>query len=107
MALQYKVVYETQVRLAVPAAFCQPGAASLGLPAAEIRGFSGVLNSTTNVVLTEIERGRSFEDAIRRAQQMGIAETDPSADLDGWDAAVKVAALAIVLFLFSLRKRRG
>jgi homoserine dehydrogenase len=69
----------------------------LGLPAAEIRGFSGVLNSTTNVVLTEIEKGRSFDDAIRRAQQMGIAETDPSADLDGWDAAVKVAALAIVL----------
>ena len=69
----------------------------LGLPATDLRGFSGVLNSTTNVVLTEIEKGRSFEDAIRRAQQMGIAETDPSADLDGWDAAVKIAALAIVL----------
>ena len=69
----------------------------LGLPATDLRGFSGVLNSTTNVVLTEIEKGRSFDEAIRRAQQMGIAETDPSADLDGWDAAVKVAALAIVL----------
>ena len=68
-----------------------------GLPATEIRGFSGVLNSTTNVVLTEIEKGRSFDEAIRRAQAMGIAETDPTADLDGWDAAVKVVVLTIVL----------
>ena len=68
-----------------------------GLPAAELRGFCGVLNSTTNVVLTEVEKGSSFEDAIRRAQALGITETDPSNDLDGWDSAVKVAALAIVL----------
>jgi homoserine dehydrogenase len=68
-----------------------------GLPATELRGFCGVLNSTTNVVLTEVEKGSSFEDAIRRAQALGIAETDPSNDLDGWDAAVKVASLAIVL----------
>jgi len=69
----------------------------LGLPAAELRSFSGVLNSTTNVVLTEMEKGRSLEDAVRRAQAMGIAETDPAQDLDGWDAAVKVSALVNVL----------
>jgi homoserine dehydrogenase len=68
-----------------------------GLPGTDIRGFSGVLNSTTNVVLTEIEKGRSMDEAIKRAQAMGIAETDPTADLDGWDSAVKVVALAIVL----------
>jgi homoserine dehydrogenase len=68
-----------------------------GLPATELRGFSGVLNSTTNVVLTEVEKGMSFENAIKRAQALGIAETDPSYDLDGWDSAVKVAALTIVL----------
>lgn len=68
-----------------------------GLPATELRGFSGVLNSTANVVLTEVERGRSFEDAIKRAQSLGIAETDPSQDLDGWDSAVKVAAITTVL----------
>ena len=39
---------------------------------------SGVFNSTTNVVLTEIERGLSFDEAVKRAQAMGIAETDPS-----------------------------
>ena len=59
----------------------------LGLPAVDLRGFHGVLNSTTNVVLTEIERGLSFDEAVKRAQAMGIAETDPAADLDGWDAA--------------------
>jgi homoserine dehydrogenase len=68
-----------------------------GLPASELRGFSGVLNSTTNIVLTEIERGRSFPEAILRAQALGIAEADPSQDLDGLDSAVKVAALATVL----------
>ena len=69
----------------------------LGLPATALQAFSGVLNSTTNVVLTEIEKGRSLDEAVKRAQAMGIAETDPAADLDGWDAVVKVAALAIVL----------
>lgn len=69
----------------------------LGLPATELRGFSGVLNSTTNVVLTEVEKGRSFDEAVKRAQSLGIAETDPSHDLDGWDAAVKAAVLATVL----------
>ena len=88
-----KFLYEATVMDGVPIFSMFP----LGLPAAELRGFSGVLNSTTNVVLTEIEKGRSFEEGIRRAQAMGVAETDPSADLDGWDAAVKVAALAIVL----------
>jgi homoserine dehydrogenase len=68
-----------------------------GLPATDLRGFSGVLNSTTNVVLTEIERGRSFDEAVKRAEAMGIAETDPRHDLDGTDAAVKVAVLATVL----------
>jgi homoserine dehydrogenase len=68
-----------------------------GLPATELRGFSGVLNSTTNMVLSEVEKGLSFEEAVRRAQALGIAETDPSQDLDGWDSAVKVVALTIVL----------
>lgn len=67
------------------------------LPAVEVRGFRGILNSTTNVVLTEIEKGLSFDDAVRRAQEIGVAETDPTDDLDGWDPAVKVAALTIVV----------
>ncbi|HYL68643.1 MAG TPA: homoserine dehydrogenase [Candidatus Limnocylindria bacterium] len=67
------------------------------LPGVELRGFRGILNATTNVVLTEMENGASFDEAVKKAQQIGVAETDPSDDLDGWDAAVKVAALVIVL----------
>jgi homoserine dehydrogenase len=67
------------------------------LPAARLLGFRGVLNSTTNLILTLMEKGESFDSAVAYAQKIGIAETDPSGDIDGWDAAVKVAALATVL----------
>ncbi|HWQ09666.1 MAG TPA: hypothetical protein VN436_11175 [Holophaga sp.] len=62
-----------------------------------ILGLDGVLNSTSNVVLGEMEGGASLDEAVARAQAMGIAEADPGADLQGWDAAVKLAALANVL----------
>jgi homoserine dehydrogenase len=67
------------------------------LPAANLLAFRGILNSTTNYILTEIENGKSYDAAVKGAQAIGIAETDPSADVDGWDAAVKVAALRTVL----------
>jgi homoserine dehydrogenase len=73
------------------------------LPAARLLGFTALLNSTTTVVLEELERGRAFEEGVARAQSLGVAETDPSYDLDGWDAAVKVCALANVLMNASLR----
>jgi len=67
------------------------------LPAAELRGFYGILNSCTNLLLGQMEQGMAFHKAVRYAQSIGIAETDPAADIDGWDAAIKVAALATVL----------
>ena len=67
------------------------------LPAARLLSFRGVLNSTTNLILTRMENGESFDDAVRYAQKIGVAETDPSGDIDGWDASVKVAALVTVL----------
>lgn len=67
------------------------------LPVAELRAFYGILNSTTTVILEAIEKGADWEDGIREAQALGVAEADPSADIDGWDAAVKVTALANVL----------
>ncbi|HXW55052.1 MAG TPA: hypothetical protein VEJ67_04825 [Candidatus Cybelea sp.] len=73
------------------------------LPAVELRGFQGILNSTTNVVLTEMEKGLTLDQAVKHAQAIGVAETDPSEDLDGWDAAVKVAALVIVLMDVPIR----
>jgi len=67
------------------------------LPAVELIGFQGILNSCTNLLLEMMEGGRSFEEAVDYGRSIGITETDPSADIDGWDAAIKVAALATVL----------
>ena len=82
-----------------------------GLQAIDLRGFTGILNSTTNVILGEMEQGRTFDEAIKKAQELGVAETDPSADIDGWDAAVKVSALVTVLTGIELKpqqvKREG
>lgn len=81
------------------------------LPAASLRSIKGVLNSTTNLILTRMEAGESFDAAVAYAQAIGIAETDPSGDIDGWDAAVKVAALVTVLMDVPLKpgavERRG
>jgi homoserine dehydrogenase len=73
------------------------------LPASRLTGFQGILNSCTNLLLTRMEAGESIEDAVRYAQAIGITETDPSADIDGWDAAIKVAALTTVLMGASLK----
>jgi homoserine dehydrogenase len=67
------------------------------LPAVHLLGFRGILNSTTNVILGGIEEGLSFEESLVSVQELGIAESDASNDIDGWDAAVKVAALIRVL----------
>ncbi len=73
------------------------------LPAAEIIGFEGILNSCTNLLIEKMEEGSSFEEAVAYAQSIGIAETDPSGDIDGWDASIKVAALATVLMKIPLK----
>ena len=67
------------------------------LPAVHLEGFYGILNSTTNVILSQMEQGLSFDEALKKAQELGIAETDATHDIDGWDAAVKTAALITVL----------
>lgn len=67
------------------------------LPAVHLLGIRGILNSTTNVMLTGMEQGLSFDDSLKRAQQLGIAETDATADIEGWDATVKLTALVNVL----------
>lgn len=66
------------------------------LPAVDVVGFRGVVNSTTNHILSALEDGDEFAPALARMQQLGIAEADPSLDVDGWDAAAKTAALANV-----------
>lgn len=67
------------------------------LPAIELKGFRGILNSCTNLLLELMEQGKTFEEAVAYGHSIGITETDPSADIDGWDASIKVAALCTVL----------
>src|SRR5512141_1334357 len=66
-------------------------------PLAELSSFRGILNATTNIILSRMEDGESYEDAVKYCQSIGVAETDPTNDVDGWDAAIKVAALVTVL----------
>ena len=66
-------------------------------PLAELVSFRGILNATTNIILSRMENGESYEDAVKYCQSVGVAETDPNNDVDGWDAAIKVAALVTVL----------
>lgn len=67
------------------------------LPGVQILGFTGVLNSTSRIILEAMESGLSLEDGVREAQSKGIAEANASFDIDGWDSAAKTAALANVL----------
>ncbi len=66
------------------------------MPTVGIEGFRGVVNSTTNHILTALENGDEYAPALALMQAEGIAEADPSLDVDGWDAAAKAAALANV-----------
>ncbi|MEW6336870.1 MAG: homoserine dehydrogenase [Acidobacteriota bacterium] len=77
-----------------------------GLRGNLVRRIDGVLNATSNFVLGAMERGTPLGEAVAEAQRLGVAEADPSLDLDGWDAAVKIAALANVLMGAELEPER-
>ncbi|HEX4919408.1 MAG TPA: homoserine dehydrogenase, partial [Candidatus Bathyarchaeia archaeon] len=82
------------------------------LPGEKITGFHGVLNGTTNYILTRMEdAGLTFNDSLKEAQEKGYAETDPTNDVDGYDTAAKVVIMANWIFKqrLSLRdvKRTG
>jgi homoserine dehydrogenase len=67
------------------------------MPGVQVLGFTGVLNSTTKVVVETMEQGGSFEDGLAEARALGITEADGAFDVEGWDSAAKTAALANVL----------
>lgn len=67
------------------------------MPAVAITGFRGIINTTCNYVLAELERGTPFDQAVASMQASDIAEADPALDIEGWDAAAKTAALVNVL----------
>lgn len=69
------------------------------LAANNIQGVAGILNGTTNFILTKmIEEGMTFDDALKLAQDNGYAEKDPTADIEGFDACRKVCILASLAF---------
>jgi homoserine dehydrogenase len=70
-----------------------------GLTANRIEWVAGIINGTTNYILSEMrQRGLSFEQALLQAQQLGYAEADPSSDVEGFDAAQKLTLLASMAF---------
>jgi homoserine dehydrogenase len=73
------------------------------LPVTTIASLRGPLNSTSNYILSRMAQGESLEDALSGAQALGIAEANPSYDLEGWDASVKATVLANVLMGADLR----
>ena len=75
------------------------------LPVVRLEGFRGILNSTTNMILGEMEAGVTFDAAVKKAQDMGLAETDATHDIEGWGASVKVVALVTVLMDEQIRLR--
>ena len=71
--------------------------AQFTLPAVGIRSWRALLNTTSSLVLSMIERGFTREESIAKAQNLGIAEADPWYDLDGWDAVMKTTILTNAL----------
>ena len=89
------VAYEASVGGGIPLI----GPFQLDLAANEITSVVGIVNGTTNYILTRMtESGASFADALREAQELGYAEPDPTNDVEAWDAAYKLAILASLAF---------
>lgn len=85
-----RLMYSSAVGGGVPILETVRAAARRG----RIQSVRGVVNGTTNFVLGQLARGVSFADAIKKAQDAGFAEPDPSADIDGHDAAAKACLIA-------------
>lgn len=102
-ALAYDVLKETATKTGAILRFGAAAAAAVpcinvayyDLAACEILGFEAIVNDTTNYMLSKMtSEGRSFEESLRYAQEIGLAEKDPRMDVDGWDTAAKVVILA-------------
>ena len=68
------------------------------LAGSHITEMKGILNGTTNYILSEMEEGRPYDDVLKKAQELGYAEAVPDADVLGWDALAKVTILANTVF---------
>lgn len=89
------VYYEAAVAGAVPVVY----GLRESLAGDRVESVLGIVNGTTNFILDEMETaGLSFDEALAKAQELGFAEADPTADVDGHDAAAKIAILASLAF---------
>jgi homoserine dehydrogenase len=77
-----------------------------GLAGATPIGLRGLLNATANFILTRMARGMTYEDALAEAQEAGLAERDPAADVEGDDAVAKVMILSALVFGRQLRREQ-
>ncbi len=92
---QVKLMFEGTVLAGTPAI----NFIKKDLAGSNIKSVRGILNGTTNYILSKMEKeSKSFDKALEEAQKLGYAESDPSADIDGWDAAAKVSILSNVIF---------
>jgi homoserine dehydrogenase len=89
-----RVLFESTVMAGTPSLRL----ARQALAGCEITEARGILNGTTNFILTQMESGMDYADALAEAQRLGYAEADPTADVDGWDAAGKAIILGAALF---------
>lgn len=93
-AAQRRVLFEGTVMAGTPSL-------RLGMQAlagCTITAARGILNGTTNYMLTQMEGGKPYADALAEAQALGYAEADPTADVDGWDAAAKAIIVSQAIF---------
>jgi homoserine dehydrogenase len=67
------------------------------LPGAEVKSVRGIMNGTTNYILTSMEQGKNFSTALKEAQELGYAEADPTNDVDGFDSASKITIVSHIL----------
>ncbi len=99
MALAEKMNREIAFEASVGGGIPIIGPLKHSLFANEISSVMGIVNGTTNYMLTRmVENGLSYDEALKEAQEKGFAEADPSADVDGFDAAAKIAILASIAF---------
>lgn len=103
-ALKYKELTELAKRKGVK--FLMKGTVMAGtpsfnlldlLPGAEVKSVRGIMNGTTNYILTSMEQGKDFSTALKEAQELGYAEADPTNDIDGFDTASKITIISHIL----------
>ncbi len=103
-ALKYKELTELAKRKGVK--FLMKGTVMAGtpsfnlldlLPGAEVKSVRGIMNGTTNYILTSMEQGKDFSTALKEAQELGYAEADPTNDVDGFDTASKITIISHIL----------